>query len=30
MAGLAAGRLNADLDPGSAVVLRLAPESSRD
>jgi mutator protein MutT len=27
---LAAGRLNADLDPGSAVVLRLAPESSRD
>ena len=30
MGPLAAGRLNADLDPGSAVVLRLAPESSRD
>ena len=27
---LAAARLNADLDPGSAVVLRLAPESSSD
>ena len=27
---LAAARLNADLDPGSAVVLQLAPESSSD
>ena len=27
---LAAARLNADLDPGSAVVLRLAPEHSSD
>ena len=27
---LAAARLNADLDPGSAAVYRLAPESSSD
>ena len=27
---LAAARLNADLDPNSVVVFRLAPESSSD